>query len=467
MSNEVEIFREVTEVIEVETDPIAIESLRPVTKLLEVETNSTVIEVFREVTQVVEVLSGGPPGPVGAEGPQGDPGPQGDVGDTGSQGDPGPQGDTGPEGMNWTGDWSSGTAYVIDDAVFDTTTGSGYICILAVGPTGVLPSADPTHWDIFAASGAVGGDGPQGDPGPEGEQGNLIFSGVGSPPALTGTTGDYYLRTDTSQLFGSKQFDNSWFGSAVLELKGDTGDTGDTGAQGPQGDPGPTGDTGAEGEDGTAVLNGTVDPEAGDGMEGDFWINTSTDQIFGPKVGANWGSGISLIGPPGVPGDPGPQGVMGETSATTTFRYESSLTVPPASGDFRANSVVMVDAITILFAAVGHFGDDVNTLMTAMLDPSSPSPTRGYAMIIERNSTPRSGVIYEVTNYTSDEDQQTLTVGTPVVLGGANEWQDESLYDIFVWPRGQVGAFTVTPVITRFDPMYTAQAGESVQIDPT
>lgn len=63
--------------------------------------------------------------------------------------------------------------------------------------------------------------------------------------------------------------------------------------------------SGAPGSDGKSVLNGTVDPTGGDGTNGDFWINTTSWDIFGPKTAGAWGSGVSLIGPPGADGDPG------------------------------------------------------------------------------------------------------------------------------------------------------------------
>lgn len=48
---------------------------------------------------------------------------------------------------------------------------------------------------------------------------------------------------------------------------------------------------------GYSVLNGTVNPTS-EGVNGDFYINTATSTIFGPKASGAWGSGTSLIGPP-------------------------------------------------------------------------------------------------------------------------------------------------------------------------
>jgi hypothetical protein len=47
------------------------------------------------------------------------------------------------------------------------------------------------------------------------------------------------------------------------------------------------------------------------GANGDFYINTATWRIYGPKAGLNWGSGASMIGATGPQGVPGPQGATG------------------------------------------------------------------------------------------------------------------------------------------------------------
>ncbi len=88
-------------------------------------------------------------------------------------------------------------------------------------------------------------------------------------------------------------------------LSGATGATGSTGAAGPQGPAGPQGATGTNGTngiDGKTVWNGTDDPAGGTGVNGDFYINTTTHFIFGPKTGGAWGAGTSLVGPQGPPG---------------------------------------------------------------------------------------------------------------------------------------------------------------------
>jgi hypothetical protein len=89
------------------------------------------------------------------------------------------------------------------------------------------------------------------------------------------------------------------------------------GATGPQGPAGPAGTIGL---DGKTVLNGTSNPSTSLGTNGDFYINTITNSLFGPKTNDLWGNGVPLVGPQGIQGiqgiagptgSPGPQGIAG------------------------------------------------------------------------------------------------------------------------------------------------------------
>jgi hypothetical protein len=91
--------------------------------------------------------------------------------------------------------------------------------------------------------------------------------------------------------------------------KGDTGAVGPvgpvgaTGAAGPAGATGPAGPAGA---DGKTVLNGTGTPASTVGNDGDFYLDTAADVLYGPKAGGTWpANGVSLVGPEGPAGAPG------------------------------------------------------------------------------------------------------------------------------------------------------------------
>lgn len=60
-----------------------------------------------------------------------------------------------------------------------------------------------------------------------------------------------------------------------------------------------------------AILNGTGAPAAGLGEVGDFYMDTSSHTVYGPKTLVGWGTLTSLIGPKGDAGSVGPQGPVG------------------------------------------------------------------------------------------------------------------------------------------------------------
>jgi hypothetical protein len=100
---------------------------------------------------------------------------QGPIGPQGNTGPTGPQGPVGPAGLEWQGEWVSGTPYVEDDAVgYD---GASWFCILATSGT-TAPDVDTTHWALLASQGAIGPTGPEGPIGPQGPVGNPIIKNI-------------------------------------------------------------------------------------------------------------------------------------------------------------------------------------------------------------------------------------------------------------------------------------------------
>lgn len=94
------------------------------------------------------------------------------------------------------------------------------------------------------------------------------------------------------------------------------------GPEGPQGPQGPAGPAGPAGEPGSTVHNGQGPPDPALGVDGDFYIDTGSNTISGPKTGGSWPPATSLVGPPGpvgppgepgLPGPPGPPGPAGES----------------------------------------------------------------------------------------------------------------------------------------------------------
>lgn len=85
-----------------------------------------------------------------------------------------------------------------------------------------------------------------------------------------------------------------------------------------EGPRGYVGNQGVPGVDGRTVLSGISNPTAGQGQNGDFYINTNTWSIFGPKTGGSWGFGTSIVGAAGSTGPQGIQGVPGPNTLPVT-----------------------------------------------------------------------------------------------------------------------------------------------------
>ena len=104
-------------------------------------------------------------------------------------------------------------------------------------------------------------------------------------------------------------------------LTGPAGPRGDTGAQGPAGTTGPagpvgtTGPAGPAGSNGNTILNGAGAPAASLGNDGDFYLDTAADVLYGPKAGGTWPAvGTSLTG---AAGPQGPAGAVGPAGLST------------------------------------------------------------------------------------------------------------------------------------------------------
>ena len=59
------------------------------------------------------------------------------------------------------------------------------------------------------------------------------------------------------------------------------------------------------------IRSGDGPPAESLGQVGDFYIDTTNSEFYGPKVLSGWGIGTSLIGPQGIQGEPGEDGEAG------------------------------------------------------------------------------------------------------------------------------------------------------------
>lgn len=141
-------------------------------------------------------------------------------------------------------------------------------------------------------AGPAGGSGAQGNTGTGGNTGlagNTILSGSTDPTDGVGNNGDYYINTSTSTLFGPKA-DGTWPPGVPLG-----------------------GGTGSSGPGGGTVLTGAGAPDNSVGNNGDFYLDTNTWTLYGPKANDQWPAGVSLVGQSGSGGTGGTGGTGGGT----------------------------------------------------------------------------------------------------------------------------------------------------------
>jgi len=97
----------------------------------------------------------------------------------------------------------------------------------------------------------------------------------------------------------------------MLTLAASCGKDGAVGPQGPKGDTGATGAAGPAGANGSVIYSGTGVPAASTGATGDFYIDLSSGNFYGPKTTSGWGTPISLKGANGAAGATGAAGAPG------------------------------------------------------------------------------------------------------------------------------------------------------------
>lgn len=143
----------------------------------------------------------------------------------------------------------------------------------------------------------------------------------------------------------------------------------------PRGDVGATGATGAAGADGKSLRSGSGAPSSGLGVNGDFYIDTDTNRLYGPKTSGSWGGGTSIVGPAGATG---PQGAAATVSVgtVTTGAAGSSVSVTNAG----TSSAAVFD-FTI------PRGDTGNTGATGATGPQGSTGPQGPAATISVGTT--------------------------------------------------------------------------------
>jgi hypothetical protein len=169
---------------------------------------------------------------------------------------------------------------------------------------------------------------------------------------------------------------------------------------------------------GNSVLNGSINPISSNGSNGDFYINTSTNTIFGPKANNLWPSGVSIVGPTGATGATGATGPKGDAAATITV---NSTTTGAAGTNASVTNSGTSSAVKLDFTIPR--GADGATGATGPQGPAGTSPSLtniSSAISLVMPNTSTSGVNSTWYPYSTGS----FNLGKDATSGGARYWKD-------------------------------------------
>ena len=175
---------------------------------------------------------------------------------TGTAGAPGTPGGVGPAALFPAVPWQTNVQYLSGPPTsLVTIGGSAYVCAGSHVSNVFATDLALGYWTLLVSIGANGA---------------TWYSGSGVPSSGVGVSGDYYLRTDTADIYN--KVSGAW-GSPILNIKGPTG---------------------------FAVQSGSGVPSSSLGHDGDLYIDTINARLYGAKSAGAWpGTYISLVGPSG------------------------------------------------------------------------------------------------------------------------------------------------------------------------
>jgi Collagen triple helix repeat (20 copies) len=324
--------------------------------------NTNVTFLMRTRGQKGDTGAQGPIGPQGVQGIQGVQGPQGPVGGQGPVGQKGTTGDTGPQGIKGDKGDKGDTGNTGPQGIQGVKGDTG-----AQGPSGDFGDNEaPTDGKYYARKDAQWAEFEAGA--------NVVIS---DDPPPDPKPGDLWWDSSVGTMFiyFSDGTSNQWVISHPA--RGEKGD------QGSQGIPGNT------------VLYGSGIPSNTFGNNGDFYISTSSNFIYGPKASGAWPAGISLVGPQGVQGIQGPQGIQGTAGLVTVY---SSDTAPPSPVD---NALWWNSAKAVMYVRYRD-ADSVAWVSTSQTQAGPPGPAGPAAQWVQMTQaaynaiTPNPATLYVI-----------------------------------------------------------------------
>jgi hypothetical protein len=115
------------------------------------------------------------------------------------------------------------------------------------------------------------------------------------------------------------------------------------------------GTSGPQGGRGTGILNGTTPPNNNIGILGDFFLNTTNMNLYGPKTELGWGEPVDLVGN----NELGYVHIQEVASETWTIEhglgFTPNITVVDTAGTVVEGSYNYLNSTTVVLSFIGAF----------------------------------------------------------------------------------------------------------------
>ena len=300
---------------------------------------------------------------------------------------------------------------------------SSYACMIALA----LLFAACTKTGKTGATGATGPAGPAGAAGAAGTAGpagSQIYEGSGTPLSSLGNVGDFYINEKTDSLYGPKTL--SGWGTAIS-------------LQGAAGAAGTNGTNGSNGSNGSQIISGSDTPKLSQGNAGDYYFDTFSDALYGPKTSTGWGNPTSLRGAQGPEGPSGSANVIyfpweafssGTWTAVNGFGNRSyNIDMPEINSTILDNSVILVYLEYFVLS-----GSDTATEEVYLM----PANFNNFTYVLNRvTCTDVAGITQENQGYIEFNLADALDAGDPgtLITGSSLGY----MYRIIIIPGGLEG----------------------------
>lgn len=193
---------------------------------------------------------------------------------------------------------------------------------------------------------------------------------------------------------------------------------------------------GADGDDGLSILHAEHDPAETDGVDGQFFINTVTWYIFGPKASGAWGTGTKIIGENGINGKTILSGTSDPTSEIGSdgdfYFNENSVKIfgPKTSGEWAAG-IRLIGLSAYEIAVSNGFSGSEEEWLASLKGNDGNDGAVGPTMIISDNHFFADNA--ERDSYFSSNPSE-LVVGTLISIGSGYQqyngsgWISKTVY---------------------------------------